>query len=99
MYASFPAFLYLNASLGGAMLVPLLEAQGSLTNVSYAAQDLGEIAPDRCHDGTLLTRHREGLNYPVASGAHSNPLEGIEGEENTSSIYETSFTYNEHRIS
>ena len=29
----------------------------------------------------LLTMHHEGLNYPVASGAHLNPQEGIEGEE------------------
>ena len=44
MYAAFPAFLYLNASLGNAMLAPLLDAQDlSKTNeVPYAAQDLGE---------------------------------------------------------
>ena len=41
MYAAFPAFLYLNASLGGAMLAPLLEAQDDWTSSLYAAQDLG----------------------------------------------------------
>ena len=42
LYAAFPAFLYLNASMGGAMLAPLLEVQDGLSNLSYAAQDLGE---------------------------------------------------------
>ena len=46
MYAAFPAFLYLNASLGGAMLASLLQAQDGLINTSYAAQDLGE-APEK----------------------------------------------------
>ncbi|KAH9942534.1 uncharacterized protein BXZ73DRAFT_41320 [Epithele typhae] len=40
MYASFPAFLYLNASLAGAMLRPLLQSQSQLT-LPYAVQDLG----------------------------------------------------------
>ncbi len=38
---AFPTFLYLNASLGGALLQPLLEIQDSLTGQQFAAQDLG----------------------------------------------------------
>ncbi|KAH9930467.1 uncharacterized protein BXZ73DRAFT_77912 [Epithele typhae] len=41
MYASFPAFLYLNASLAGAMLQPLLQSQSQKTLLPYAVQDLG----------------------------------------------------------
>ena len=42
MYAAFPAYLYLNASLGAGMLAPLLESQDNLTGQAYAAQDIGE---------------------------------------------------------
>lgn len=46
IYMAFPAFLYLNASLGGALLVPLLESQpASLSGETYAAQDLGNLYP------------------------------------------------------
>ena len=44
MYAAFPAYLYLNASLCGAMLAPLLDAQDNATNIPYAAKDLGKFA-------------------------------------------------------
>ncbi|KAI1795670.1 hypothetical protein LXA43DRAFT_1058371 [Ganoderma leucocontextum] len=42
VYAAFPTFLYLNASLGGALLDPLMESQASLTGQAYAAHDLGD---------------------------------------------------------
>lgn len=42
IYAAFPTFLYLNASIGGALLEPLLEAQANLTGQQFAAQDLGD---------------------------------------------------------
>ena len=41
MYAAFPAYLYLNASLAGKMLAPLLEVQDDLTGQAFAAQDIG----------------------------------------------------------
>jgi hypothetical protein len=42
LYASFPAFLFLNSSLAGALLEPLLEFQSStLYKKDYAAPDLG----------------------------------------------------------
>jgi len=44
IYASFPALLYLNASLTGRILDPLLEYQGSLV---HAAPDLGEPFPTK----------------------------------------------------
>ena len=45
IYAAFPMFLYLNASIAGALLQPLLELQASGTNQSSAAQDIGDVYP------------------------------------------------------
>ncbi|PIL35889.1 hypothetical protein GSI_01549 [Ganoderma sinense ZZ0214-1] len=45
IYAAFPMFLYLNASIGGALLEPLLEVQASLTGQSFAAMDIGNAYP------------------------------------------------------
>ena len=45
IFAAFPTYLYLNASLGGALLAPLLEAQAGQSELSYAAQDIGETRP------------------------------------------------------
>ena len=47
IYAAFPMFLYLNASIGGALLEPLLEvqAQASLSGQSFAAMDIGNTYP------------------------------------------------------
>ncbi len=44
MFAAFPAYLYLNASLGGALLAPLLQSQDGLVGQPYAAQDIGQSA-------------------------------------------------------
>jgi hypothetical protein len=45
MYASFPAFLFLNATLAGKLLEPLLESQASsIYQNNYAAPDLGAIS-------------------------------------------------------
>ena len=41
MYAAWPAFLYLNASLCAPMLVPLLESQDARVGQLYASPDLG----------------------------------------------------------
>ncbi|KAI0367422.1 DUF1793-domain-containing protein [Pilatotrama ljubarskyi] len=46
MYAALPALVYLNASLLGPMLSPLLDAQENLTHLPYAAQDLGTAYPN-----------------------------------------------------
>jgi len=44
LYASFPAFLFLNTTLAGKLLEPLLEFQhSSLYKNDYAAPDLGMI--------------------------------------------------------
>ena len=45
IYAAFPTFLYLNASIGGALLQPLLESQAGLTDQPFAAQDIGATYP------------------------------------------------------
>ncbi|KAF8168518.1 hypothetical protein B0H34DRAFT_62865 [Crassisporium funariophilum] len=53
MYAAFPAFLYLNASLAGLMLDPLLEFQSSRQyGNAYAAPDLGNAFPDAMGNNT-----------------------------------------------
>ncbi|RPD54725.1 hypothetical protein L226DRAFT_560384 [Lentinus tigrinus ALCF2SS1-7] len=46
MFAAFPTYLYLNASLGGALLAPLLESQDNLSGQPYAAQDIGGNYPN-----------------------------------------------------
>ena len=46
IYAAFPAFLYLNASLGGALLSPLLPSHpDNFSGQTYAAQDIGGLYP------------------------------------------------------
>ena len=45
IYAAFPMFLYLNASIGGALLRPLLETQVGLTGQPFAATDIGSAYP------------------------------------------------------
>ena len=45
IYAAVPMFLYLNASIGGALLEPLLESQVSLTGQQFAAVDIGNTYP------------------------------------------------------
>ncbi|KAI0335017.1 DUF1793-domain-containing protein [Cubamyces sp. BRFM 1775] len=45
-YASLPALLYVNASLVGPLLKPLLDAQDTLTDMPYAASDLGVAYPN-----------------------------------------------------
>jgi hypothetical protein len=49
IYAAFPAFLYLNASLAGTLLEPLfeLQASSSVFNKGYAAPDLGNSTHHR----------------------------------------------------
>ena len=43
LYASFPFFLYLNATYGGQLLKPLLESQ-QYYDQPYAARDLGTFS-------------------------------------------------------
>ncbi|KAL7281476.1 hypothetical protein ACG7TL_004791 [Trametes sanguinea] len=46
MYAALPALLYVNASIVGPLLAPLLDAQDGITTMPYAAQDLGVAYPN-----------------------------------------------------
>ncbi|KZT10711.1 uncharacterized protein LAESUDRAFT_643898 [Laetiporus sulphureus 93-53] len=55
MYASFPMFLYLNASFGKGLLAPLLEYQsGSAYNLPHAASDLGLKYPIASGDDSTV---------------------------------------------
>ncbi|KAI0665950.1 hypothetical protein C8Q78DRAFT_985276 [Trametes maxima] len=42
LYAALPAFIYINASMLGPLLKPLLDAQANFKGLQYAARDLGE---------------------------------------------------------
>ena len=54
IYMAFPALMYLNASLGGALLSPLLASQpASLSGQTYAAQDLGNLYPQAQGPGRI----------------------------------------------
>ncbi|KAI0358681.1 hypothetical protein OH77DRAFT_1421109 [Trametes cingulata] len=46
IFAALPTLLYLNASLVGPLLVPLLDAQGNESGEPYAAQDIGPAYPN-----------------------------------------------------
>lgn len=43
MYGALPMLIYLNASLVGPLLAPLLDAQDGMTGQPSAAQDLGTL--------------------------------------------------------
>ena len=45
IYAAFPMFLYLNASIAGSLLLPLLEVQDGPTGQPFAAADIGTVYP------------------------------------------------------
>lgn len=80
IYASFPFFLYMNASYGGQLLAPLLEFQDSQQwTQPYAARDLGvlyrELRDHITSDFVLL-----GTTYPQASGTNTPHSQGVERE-------------------
>ena len=80
LYASFPMFLYLNPSLGGLLLTPLLQYQNSEPHRNpYAAPDLGQYEWYLLRD--LTTPTIAGLNYPNATGdAVDSHVTGVERE-------------------
>lgn len=67
MYAALPLLLYLNASIVGPLLAPLLDAQDGTTGQPFAAQDIG-ILCSHVLMWSLLIRI-EGPAYPNATGA------------------------------
>ena len=77
LYAAFPALLYMNASLGGAALAPLLESQDDIQNQAYASQDLGTSYLVLLLTDTRLT-FILGLIYPVADVPGASSREGVE---------------------
>ncbi|KAI0341899.1 hypothetical protein BDW22DRAFT_1484797 [Trametopsis cervina] len=77
LYASFPAFLYVNASYGGYLLEPILEYSNStLWTFPYAPKDLGTAYPNATGDNLPHTQEVEqtgnmlimALAYAQASG-------------------------------
>ena len=83
LFAAFPAYLYLNASLGGALLRPLLELQDIQSGLPYAAQDIGQSSMRRleCLLFVLATFvYGAGISYPNATGPHGPHQQGVERE-------------------
>ena len=65
IYAAFPMFLYLNASIGGGLLEPLLESQVSLTGQQFAAVDIGNTYPAATGSEAMSNQGVE-REYPFA---------------------------------
>ncbi|KAM5540217.1 hypothetical protein V8D89_006036 [Ganoderma adspersum] len=65
IYAAFPMFLYLNASIGGALLQPLLESQAILTGQLFASADIGNAYPNATGSRALPNQGVE-REYPFA---------------------------------
>lgn len=77
VYAAYPAFLYLNTSLAGRLLEPLLQNQrDSSPGSDYAAPNLGTSSL------ILLTstvyNALPGISYPVVAGSVGSNQEGVE---------------------
>ncbi|KAF9259184.1 hypothetical protein L218DRAFT_1004158 [Marasmius fiardii PR-910] len=53
LFSAFPAFLYLNSSLGGLLLDPLLEFQSSSTERRFSAPDLGSYPQATGHQSSF----------------------------------------------
>ncbi|KAF9259185.1 hypothetical protein L218DRAFT_1004159 [Marasmius fiardii PR-910] len=53
LFSAFPAFLYLNSSLGGLLLDPLLEFQSLSTNRQFSAPDLGSYPQATGHQSSF----------------------------------------------
>ncbi|CCM02781.1 uncharacterized protein FIBRA_04889 [Fibroporia radiculosa] len=76
LYASFPAFLYINASFGKPLLAPLLEYQGSpKTALPYAMSDLGTSYPIASGEQASDTESSQGVeqcgNMLIMTLAHA----------------------------
>ncbi|CCM02776.1 uncharacterized protein FIBRA_04884 [Fibroporia radiculosa] len=76
LYASFPAFLYLNASFGKPLLAPLLEYQNSpRTALPYAVSDLGTSYPIASGEQASVTESSQGVeqsgNMLIMTLAHA----------------------------
>lgn len=78
LYASFPFFLYLNASYGGQLLSPLLEFQDSSQwTQPYAARDLGGFCAVPNYN-FLSNVGTVGSTYPQATGNNTPHSQGVE---------------------
>lgn len=78
MFGALPMLLYLNASLVGPLLAPLLDAQDSTTGQPSAAQDLGMFCLYVLRRSLLIKI--EGPAYPNATGATWGPNLDVERE-------------------
>ncbi|KAL0578374.1 hypothetical protein V5O48_003626 [Marasmius crinis-equi] len=71
IFAAFPMYLYLNSSLGGLLLDPLLEYQSGGSNAA-AVPDLGGSYPQSVGDSSTLTMGVESTgNMLIAALAHA----------------------------
>ena len=78
MYAAFPAFMYIDPSLGAPLLEPLFRLQASPNyTISFAAADLGGSRMNM-NFLRILKQSTTGLSYPNISGSNSNHNQGVE---------------------
>ena len=83
MYAALPALLYVNASLVGPLLRPLLDAQDNLTT-PYAAPDIGQFLMSSAMYMLPNSMTPAGPAYPNATGV--NLSQADQGVERTSCL-------------
>jgi hypothetical protein len=77
LYAAFPAFMYIDPSLGAPLLEPLFRLQASPNyTIPFAAADLGGSCIYVSVE--ILKPFTVGSSYPNISGSNSNHDQGVE---------------------
>jgi hypothetical protein len=77
LYAAFPAFMYIDPSLGKILLEPLFRFQASPDyDVAYAARDLGIF--HRQVNTQVFRRHFIGSRYPNVTTSKSTHHQAVE---------------------
>ena len=77
LYASFPALMYIDPSLGKPLLEPLLRFQASTNHgIPYAARDLGNSHRDL--NTQMFSPHNIGSSYPNITTIKSEHSQGVE---------------------
>ena len=77
LYSAFPAFMYIDPSLGAPLLEPLFRLQASPNyRNSYAATDLGTSHMNPTSEVSRLPTI--GSNYPNVMGTNASHNQGVE---------------------
>ena len=91
LYAAFPAFMFIDPSLGAPLLEPLfrLQAPSSNHSIRYAAADIGTSRVNS--ESAIFRPYIIGSNYPNVTGTNSTHNKGVE-RPYFSSWFSTSLT-------